>query len=103
MLLLILASYVENVNKMCCIVYCIADVETSLVSLEPNAIIHLDLLCPQLLIKIFSNGVRVRVSREEVIVCMFELFSLHRLDGPSKIKAVQGRRLILIPVGSFSL
>lgn len=88
---------------MCCIVYCIADVETSLVSLEPNAIIHLDLLCPQLLIKIFSNGVRVRVSREEVIVCMLELFSLHRLDGPSKIKAVQGRRLILIPVGSFSL
>ena len=64
---------------MCCIVYCIADAETSSVSLEPNAIIYLDLLCPQLLIKIFSNGVRVRVSREEVIVCMFELFSLYRL------------------------
>lgn len=64
---------------MCCILYCIADVEISSVSLEPNAIIHLDLLCPQLLTKIFSNGVRVRVSREEVIVCMFELFSLYRL------------------------
>ena len=88
---------------MCCIVYCIADVETSSVSLEPNAIIHLDHLCPQLLIKIFSNGVRVRVGGEEVIVCMFELFSLHRLDGPSKVKAMQGRRLILIPVGSFPL
>ena len=85
---------------MCCIVYCIADVETSSVSLEPNAIIYLDLLCPQLLIKILSNGVKVRVSREEVIVCMFELFSLH---GPSKVKAMQGRRLILIPVGSFSI